>query len=218
MSLSAERSIRDRLREMRHDKWGFLIYRCTYADDAAWARFKDIISERSNQVIVDSEVPELANSLEWTFVEDRPTLENASKELVRTQFRAWTASGAENAEQPRAVGHWTPVKSPRYEYFIHVDEGVLRSIVSEAPQPPAYDLEGVGYVNLVDASWRPHDDDSEDLDRNDQHFESIEGCRAEDVGWMKIASHMVGPSGYDAFTNLGDWQAFYKRPPQIVTY
>lgn len=99
-----------------------------------------------------------------------------------------------------------------------MDEGALRSVVNEAPQPPAFDLDGVGYVNLVDAGWRPHEDDTEDRDRNDQPFESIEGCRAANVGWMKIASQMVGPSGYDAFTNLADWQAFYKRPPQVVNY
>lgn len=90
------------------------------------------------------------------------------------------------------------MKSPRYEYFIHVDEGALRSIIHEAPQPPVFDLEGVGYVNLVDAIWRPHDDDSEDIDRNNESFEPVEGCQAENVGWMKIASQMVGPSGCDA--------------------
>ncbi len=218
MSLSAEQNIRDTLREMRHDKWGFLIYRCTYADDPAWARFKQIINERSRQDVADSDVPELANSLEWTFVEDSTTLDRASKELTRARFRTWTASGAEEAEQPRAIGHWAPMKSPRYEYFVRADEGALRSFVNEAPQPPDFDLEGVGYVNLVDASWRPHDDDSEDLDRNDQPFEPIEGCRAGNVGWMKTASQMVGLSGYDAFTTLGDWCAFSKRPPEVVTY
>ena len=99
-----------------------------------------------------------------------------------------------------------------------MDEGALWSIVNEAPQPPDFDLGGVGYMNLVDASWRPHDDDSEDLDSNDQPFEPIEGCRAENVGWIKKASQMVGLSGYDAFTNLGDWYAFYKRLPGVVAY
>lgn len=68
---------------MRHDKRGFLIYRCTYAaDDAAWDRFKQIIKERSHQHIVESDVPEVVNSPEWTFVEDRTTWEGASKEFV----------------------------------------------------------------------------------------------------------------------------------------
>lgn len=103
------------------------------------------------------------------------------------------------------------MKSPRYEYFVHVEEGPLRSTVYEAPQPPDFDLEAVGYVNLADASWRPYDDGSEDVDRNDRPFEPIEGCRAENVGWVKIASQMAGPSCYDALTNLGDWYALYKR-------
>jgi hypothetical protein len=91
-----------------------------------------------------------------------------------------------------------------------VDESALQSIVSRAPQPPDVDLEDVGYVNLVDATWRPHDDDSEDLDPKDQPFGPTEGCRAENVGWMRIALHRIGTSGYDGLTKLRDWYAFYK--------
>ncbi|KAK1764214.1 hypothetical protein QBC33DRAFT_547513 [Phialemonium atrogriseum] len=42
---SPESQIRDWLRRIKHDKWGWVIYRCTYSDDAAWARFKQMIEQ-----------------------------------------------------------------------------------------------------------------------------------------------------------------------------
>ena len=148
------------------------------------------------KIFPESGVPELANSLDLIYVEDRNTLDGAFKDLVRARFREWVASGAEGAEQPRAIGHWVPFKSLQYEYLVHVDEGSLRSVVYEALQPLDYDLESVSYVNFVDASWPPYDDDIEDLDGDEELFEPIEGCHAENVGWMKITTDVMGPCGF----------------------
>jgi len=35
------------LAKAKHDKWGFVVYRCTYQDDHAWQRFKQIMHERT---------------------------------------------------------------------------------------------------------------------------------------------------------------------------
>jgi hypothetical protein len=49
---------------LKHNKWGWVIYRCTYDDDEAWARFKQIINQRSRKTIAESDTPDAADSLE----------------------------------------------------------------------------------------------------------------------------------------------------------
>ena len=65
-----------------HGKWGFVIYRCTYGDDARWARFMDILNARVRQSLEFEGALDLMNSLDWTVQED-PTLQDASKDEVR---------------------------------------------------------------------------------------------------------------------------------------
>ena len=69
-------------------------------------------------------------------------LDGASKDHLRSRFKQW-APEALRIEQPRVDDHrFGAFGIPRYTYFIDVDEGVLKSVVYDAPQPPEVDLEG----------------------------------------------------------------------------
>lgn len=201
---------------MKHDKWGWVIYRCTYDDDDAWTRFKQSINQQSRETIARSDTPEAGDSLEWTFVEDRGTLDGASRDQLRARFKAWAAD-AIRTEQPRAEDDRT-FGIPRYNFFIQVDQAALRDVVYEAPLPPEKDVHGQGYVNFVDANWEPLSERLPTGAREvDELYEPIDGCREEDVGWMKIALNMVGPYFYEAMTGFPDvWYAFYQRPPETL--
>lgn len=216
--LSPERAIFDWLKNQGHDKWGWVIYRCTYDDDKAWARFKEFIIQQSRADIANSDTPELSDSLEWTFVEDRVTLDGASKDQLVSRFKQW-APEALKTEQPRVKDHrFGTWGIPRYTYFIYVDKGALRSVVYDAPQAPKPDLDGVGYVNFVNADWKPLGELGIAAGEDDVH-EPIDGCTEEDVGWMKIASHMVGTGFYESTIGYPDcWYVFYERPPEIKNW
>jgi hypothetical protein len=221
MSLaSPQRVISECLKNEKNDKWGWVIYRTTYDDDEGWTRFKQFIIQQSRDNIAKSDAPEIADSLEWTFVEDRATLDGASKDHLRARFKQW-ASEAVKTEQPRVEDHrFGTFGIPRYTYFIDVDEGALKSVVYDAPQPPEADLWGVGYVNFVDANWKPLSEltfDGEDVDAGEEDVhEPIDGCTEENVGWMRIASHMVGAGFYQAMMGYPDvWYVMYQRPPEI---
>lgn len=75
------------LLERNHIKWGFVIYRRTYADDEAWARFISVLKDCShNYLITQDGARELAEKLVWTVHEDRASLDGASVEQVREHY------------------------------------------------------------------------------------------------------------------------------------
>ncbi len=96
----------------------------------------------------------------------------------------------------------------------------MKSVVYDAPQPPEADLCGEGYVNFIDADWKPlselaSDGGDVDAEEEDVH-EPIDGCTEENVGWMRIAPHMVGADFYQAMMGYPDvWYVMYQRPPEI---
>lgn len=68
-------------------KWGFVIYRCTYAAastartaDEEWAAFMAILNARVSEYLEEEQ--ELMASLDWSVQEDRE-LEGASTKEVR---------------------------------------------------------------------------------------------------------------------------------------
>ncbi|KAI0157095.1 hypothetical protein GGR52DRAFT_189768 [Hypoxylon sp. FL1284] len=195
---SAERTLQAGLQNVRHDKWGWLIYRTTYADDGLWARLHKAIHEQSHRAITESDAPEIADSLEWTFVQDKRTLEGATRAELRSRFRAW-ASEAVVAENPRAAGaeplYRRPAAqlTPRYRYFIQVDEEALRE----------------GHLNLVKADWEPDPED------HVGDYDAIEGYTGEDVGWFKMSSTMLGADLWGAI-NDETWHVYYRRPPGVL--
>ncbi|KXH38489.1 hypothetical protein CSIM01_05614 [Colletotrichum simmondsii] len=232
---TSQATIANHLRNCDIDKWGWVIYRTTYGDDEAWERCKEIITYRTRRNIADSDAPGIAKNLELTFVEDKSLFDGASKHQLRSHFRTWSL-GAFQSENPRAedvsgdLGYWMQgCGVPRYVYFFQVDLESLRSIVFEAPQPPDYDLDLESHINFIDAYWKPMREPAEVLRHTDQDeidaFETvqepIEGCRDENVGWMKVSPETMGSDWYEVWLGSigGDasiWYAFYKRPPEKV--
>jgi hypothetical protein len=221
---SPESQILNMLKESQHDKWGFVIYRCTYQNDQDWDRFKRLVHDRANEAIAESDTPEIADSLEWTFVEDRATLGGASRAQLREHFNGW-ADDAYAIEQPRHhqldFQNWGLFGFQQYNYFIQVDEEALQSVLS----PPEFDWDGQGFVNFVDSRWRSfsHEEYYRGLTGlgDVTVFESIDGCEQENVGWMRITPMlMISTEWYGAVGGFagGGWYVFYLRPPAVVLW
>lgn len=213
--LSPERMILNTLKQSKHDKWGFVINRCTYEDNQGWELFKHLFHERTENTIRRSDAPEAADSLERTFVEDRAALEGASRSQLRDRFNRW-ADLAFVTEQPRAhaeAQEYPLFGAPRYNYFIQVDEEALKSVLA-APRRDNY---GEGFVNLADSRWKTfgsryprHEDDDV--------FEPIDGRTDEDVGWMRVAARMINTCLYEAAIDFpgGVWYVLHQRPPGVL--
>lgn len=201
------------LDERNHDLWGFVIYRCTYDDNAAWDQFKNIVTTRARKEIQRSDKPEILETFEWKFFDDRETFDNATAAFLREHFKEWKSNNWQR-EQPRATYDY----AARYYCFIRVDQEALDSVLN-APAGADARPGNCGWVHFVDASWRPAlddvDSDTEEMDMPDLDFEPTEGCREEDVGWMKLPVFNIGTYLYTLFDTNEIWPALYRRPPEM---
>lgn len=149
------------------------------------------------------------------FIENRDLLEDATVAHLRQIFDNWRRSPEAQAEQLHVTRPVYPSKTPCYLYCVRADADVLRSVARDAPQPPDDDYDGVGFVHLIKAGWKTGWTDG--IPR-DERFPPLEECEEEDVGWMKMASWLVGPTGYEGLMGDGAWYALYLRPPQVVLH
>lgn len=204
----------ERLDSYKHDKWGWVFYRCTYGDDEAWARFQQIINEKTR--MFSARHTELFKRLEWTFVSDPATLNGATREQLRRRFRAWAAE-AIWTEQPRATpeseARLYNIPTPRYSVFIQVDEESLRSVIEADPKETL----DVGWVNLV----RADDDvnnliDDPEIDDREIDDREIDDPVIGDMSWMRISINMLEPGGYEVLAGDEDsWHLYYVSPPDV---
>lgn len=191
-------------------RWGWVIYRCTYADelDEAWTRFKTLLEAKSVAELANSDTPELLDSLRWTFVEDKETLDGATPVDLRPRFQEWAAKAMhrENPRRNKPFGF----PSSRYKYFIHINEQVLRSFMHLNKDVESMNLE-YGWVHLVDSQWEHGDGDGDEV------FEPLYGSADEDVGWMRLPGGSLSYSFYDFLSTMPEnWYAEYVRPPAIA--
>ncbi|KAH7401429.1 hypothetical protein BKA66DRAFT_436568 [Pyrenochaeta sp. MPI-SDFR-AT-0127] len=217
---SPQLNIRYHLNGLSVEKWGWVIYRCTYDDDETWALFRAHVEARSRKSIAESDAAEIANRLEWMWVEDAASLDRISTDVLRKRFRAWVAD--EVARQP---GDYFPAILPRFRYFVKIDQEVLQSLAKPDPFNPS--RLNTAFVKFVDGNWEPDPppviaEEKEEEEKDfwpEETLAPIGGCTEKDVGWMRIAPHMINADFYEALggdENL--WYVFYRRPPSIVIY
>ena len=118
------------------DKWGWVIYRTSYKDDAAWERFQRYITTWSREALKGEDASHLVSgAAEWTFVSD-PALDGASREQLRARFREWRKTAIQ-AENPRLASLPTTSEdmTQRYIYFVQVDEEALGSAAVQESAP-----------------------------------------------------------------------------------
>ncbi|KAK3905261.1 hypothetical protein C8A05DRAFT_30900 [Staphylotrichum tortipilum] len=129
------------------DKWGWVIYRTSYKDDAAWDRFQRYVYTWWQQELVAQGAPPLvANTAEWTFVSN-PALDSISRDELRTHFRRWRATAIQTENPRRRLPTSGDDIPGRYIYFFQADEAVLDGIaVQGSTSTPGRDPSMVNFV------------------------------------------------------------------------
>ncbi|PNP57548.1 hypothetical protein THARTR1_02546 [Trichoderma harzianum] len=175
------------------EKWGWVIYRCSYKPElqSTWESFKHFVDKRTRKEIAESDAPDIADKLNWVFVED-PELEGASLDQLKHRFRAWARSEVQGEYDIDSSPH---NRGSRYAYFIQVDEAALLSLAGGFLN---------GHVNIV-RGWV---DSLPPEEATDEFGDAID---IED--WMKIKANMVAPYFYVDLEGEEDWYVHYSPPP-----
>jgi hypothetical protein len=201
--------IHEGLQRHKEDKWGWVIYRTTYKDDAGWERFKSYVKKWSDEEFSRPGVPAGLSPADWTFVSD-PALEGASREQLRQRFREWrrTAWHTENPRRqlPFPTRMWE--LGSRYLLFIQVDEESLESVLDGAGD----DMEPA-WVHLVRC------DDERDVGVQPPFQHSRTDQWVVDDGWMMIGVSNISGWFYDTIGNIdAHWDVYYVVPPDVLWY
>lgn len=189
--------IRDTI-ELKHTKWGFVIYRCTYSSDEQWSLLVDSLRQNVTNSLARRDALDLLETFVLDVREDRTVLDGASVDKIRNLFQTWLLSDgkAECPDSQRGffLRHGTPEQmviplSARYLNCVHVDADALASVVAS--------LEGGGgypFVNVVDGMTG--------LLEPPPKYEEDEDEDEEGPGYMRVHFEGLMPSIYGQLDDL----------------
>lgn len=220
------------MRRTNHRKWGFLVYRVYYGDDAAWQRFMDILNRATDNLVREMAKPYILPFLNWTEMQDRTTFDGASKDDIREHFQTWVRSRSVERDGPGVEGNEILMRSPRYQACLYVDKEAMESgSITEHPfplNPTGVYLDVKGRLVLLDSQlrdewWPQLEVTQKDLDEmeeegwEEEQYSPVESDTGFDVGWMYIEL-MFASVAYDTMCeNIDTWSQpwFYRRPPLV---
>ncbi|KAK1836420.1 hypothetical protein QBC39DRAFT_367235 [Podospora conica] len=232
---TAWKPIIDVMRDTNHRKWGFLVYRVYYGDDAAWERFMDILRRDTENSLLGFGKQYMVPFLDWTEMQDRAAFDGASKDDIREHFRTWIRDRSVERDGFGVEGTDILRLSARYKACLYVDKEAMES-AAMTEYPMATKPTGVHYIvkgkvvlvgsQLQDEWIPPHPeatqeelDEIEEEEWAEEEYPPIDGDTSWDVGWMYVELRFVA-SAYEMLSeNLSEdsWRErwFYKRPPAV---
>ncbi|KAK1985566.1 hypothetical protein LZ30DRAFT_686053 [Colletotrichum cereale] len=142
-------------------KWGFVIYRCTYDDDELWNRYLAQLKSFCHDELVEERRAELLEQyLDWVIIEDRATLDNASRFEVRKHFNQWLLEQNIPTFSAKAYINTFPIQLPRFRYCLYVDKQCLSTVTQfqEANDGTALFLSQLPPMvfAIIDRTWTPN--------------------------------------------------------------
>lgn len=193
------------MQRTRVHRWGFVIFRCAYADQAQWETYLHYTKLVVRNSLENKELDGLLwKYLEWTVIED-PNLNGASKQAVREWFTDWVADCQESN------GHPIAEDMARFNFCLYIDQKCLDSMDKfdiNAMQGRSMLHRIVSCVILdKNCSWRG---------KGRKGFPNVEGCLRHNTGWM-YADLPFLVTLYDKLCRegLADFEMEWARPPLI---
>jgi len=81
--------IERQLQQDNHKIWGWVIYRCTYSSDTAWAEFISRVQSHIRESLRLLNGLDMMESLDYHVFEDRAVFDAATPVTVREHFTQW---------------------------------------------------------------------------------------------------------------------------------
>ncbi|KAM0433469.1 hypothetical protein ACHAPT_004349 [Fusarium lateritium] len=202
-------SIIENLQGDEFKSWGFVVYRCVYANYSQWASYLEFLKEAVREDLEFFELETLLwKYLEWTIIEDPSDLDGASKQHVRERFSNWAAARSVERDGPGADDP-SLRKRPRFKYCVYVDQLCLDTV----DQYKAWAEQGAPGPHkkvicaIIDRTAKPSG-------RGPKGYPSVEGYTRMDTGWMYTdVSVLSGVYDRLSFEKLSEHD--YRRPPEV---
>lgn len=122
-------AIRDALQKHKLSDWGFVIVRCTYSPQEEWDKFLALAKGHARDYFAACRMEAVHDRMRWTVIEDAAAQEGADILAANRRFVDWADRGPGMQEWQGTA--FTPTRhySPRYDYFVLVDEESLESVM-----------------------------------------------------------------------------------------
>ncbi|GKU02998.1 hypothetical protein FLAG1_05389 [Fusarium langsethiae] len=168
---------------------GFVIFRTVYTDESQplWGSYP---------------------LLKWTIIEDRETLDNASKQHVRERFSEWASQHSVERDGP-GVEEALQQKFPRFRYCIYVDKKCLDTVAKyEAwAEAGAQSVRKKVVCAVLDKNCHRKGE-------GEGRYRRIEGCSREYTGWQYTSVNCLADL-YDRLSKQELSGYDYMRPPMV---
>ncbi|WYZ42203.1 hypothetical protein EsH8_V_001098 [Colletotrichum jinshuiense] len=172
-------------------RWGFVIYRVTYDDDAMWECYFEVLKLSARDVLVNEGGDVLLEQyMDWPVISDRATLDGASKADVRRHFKSWCAARSEERDSPGAT-RFRVRRLPRLKHCIYVNRKCLDTVA----ELPADYTEALGelpqsnvVVVVIDGAFK------ERIPGDDQGYPDVEGCTESGIDYKRPP--LISPTGF----------------------
>lgn len=151
---SAHAVIQNALQKYNLRDWGFVIVRCTYRSQEKWDKFVALAQGHACDYFEECQMPAVHERLRWTIIEDAAALEGANVLETSRRFDDWAhrpgGPGVQERQGTEIPPRWRASYSPRYAFFLHVDEESLESVM-EGPKEGPWGQERGYFCKLVDS-------------------------------------------------------------------
>ena len=213
-----------------HRKWGYIVYRTTYADEEQWSHciefFQNLVRKITRK---KTGGPEHASKyLDFPDRNDHIAFNNATTAPLRTHFEQWRRSDEAFTKQGMQHNQRRQLwDSMRYRGFVRIDTESMQSILEVASGRLT---SSSAWVDVVQVDWPEDDPDEEDEDEDadedgdgdedenmpdkdkfEDGWPPIEGVTAYNVGFQRVSVDDLYPSFWrDKYAISG---VLYVRPP-----
>ncbi|KAI1350843.1 hypothetical protein F5Y01DRAFT_137019 [Xylaria sp. FL0043] len=207
------------MRDTGFEAWGFLVYRCTYGDDAAWDRYMQALKDEvHNNLVWCGREWLMEQYAQWTVIEDKETLDGAPKKEVRERFVQWRDEHSVSYELPVAAqiaraAFPTPrdasTRLPRFTYCLYVDQKCLDTLKAYLDAKANGTRASVVAV-VIDGDYSP--------DRHTNPYRlypNFEGCTDKYMGWMYTEASFLASLYDELHLHRLDLVSSYMRPPAV---
>ena len=196
-----------------HHKWGLVIYRTTYGDEAGWNRFLERLQAcAADSLDIYSRTERLGPLLQWTVVDD-PTLNSATTAVVQQHFRAWVQTRSVARDGPGADADPMTLLSyiPRYRFCLCVDNVSIASLERKKIQDITRATVVYSGLEANDMASQMSAEDLQELGDEGLTTADLDNGGADDFSMLLNIQDYV--SMYEEASRGVEWRTMYRRPP-----